>query len=653
MIGSAGKEKITEKKRPLVAFINGDIHDEHSRWMLKELSDRFTNDGFDFHYFMGADFNVYKGVGVTSHLLAEYHYYSLYSYLAYDDPDIIILSMGGLTNAENSISTGEFISHLPKVPVIMLEDNTEIPDVTHILIDNYDGIYSLVEHLIHIHGYKRLAHLSGPRKNNEARLREKAFRDALEANGIPVREEWILQGDFTRNVDEQAAALLDADVEAIVSANDMMAEKCYQLAGRRGLRVGKDIAITGFDDIPTSVYMEPPMTTVCQPQAVIADAVADQVRSFISGGKLADVSIPAKLVCRSSCGCCSEDHSGQAAGKSIIEGRTRYEQAMLQSMECAVALRNLLFQEVNTEGFLNEIGETLYHLGAKRSFLLLHKEPLVRGKKEVVDAPEEIRFVMMQDGKDIKSCHPDRAPSIHRGELRHWLDIDERTTFTDFVLFYQKYEYGVLSVEIPTDQILFFYSLSFEIGSGFRYWQISSDRQSVRESLKERNQILEYAANHDPLTGLLNRTGLVDTIFSYVRSFPSKDRFALIMADLDHLKQINDTFGHNEGDLAIRKSASAMHYSFPKGSPIGRSGGDEFIGVIRLEKPDQAEETARKIRSYCDEFNEEAEKPYYVEVSTGYCEFDSEELKDLPRIIERADQMLYITKTKRRATVIR
>lgn len=653
MIEPGRKAMMPDQRRPVVALINGDIHDEHSRYLLSELSERFRNEDIDFHCYMGADFNCYLGVGVTDRLRADYHYYALYSYLAYDSPDIILLTMGGLSNAENSTGVEEFIAHLPDVPVILLEDDTDIPGVTHILIDNYNGIYALTEHLIRDHGYRKIAHLAGPRRNNEARIREAAFHDALKANGIPKNEALVLYGDYTRNVEQQAETLLDAGVEAIVSANDMMAETCYQLAKQRGLRVGADIAITGFDDIPTAAYMEPPLTTVCQPYDVIADEAVRQVRRCLSGEKLTDIKIPARFMCRGSCGCHNEARPRVMAGAHFIESRAKYEQAVLQSMECAVALRNLLFQEVNTEGFLKEAGETLHHLGTKRAFMLLYDKPLTREKKEVVDAPEAIRLVMAQDGDCVKSWNPDRAPVVHRGELRRHLNIGERTSFMDFVLFYQKYEYGVLIVEIPPEQVQFFYSLSLEIGSGLRYWQISSDRQAVRESLKERNQILEYTASHDPLTGIYNRAGLMDAIFRYVHGFPAGDRFALVMADLDHLKQINDRFGHNEGDIAIRQVGTALRQAFPKGSPIGRNGGDEFMGVVRLEAEDQIERVLEMIRYSCEAFNDTAAKPYYVNVSTGYQIFDSGDLKNLLHIIERADQLLYIAKTKRRPTVVR
>ena len=646
-------EQGTGKRRPVVAYINGDIHDEHSRSLLSQMSARFRDDDIDFHCLMGADFNCYLGVGVTANLRAEDHYYSLYSYLSYDAPDLILLTMGGLTNAEDSAGVGEFIAHLPKVPVILLENNAEIPGVTHVLLDNYAGFYSLVEHLIREHGYRRIGHLAGPRRNNDSHIRETAFRDALAANGLPVREDWIVHGDYTRNVDRQVRALLDAGVEAIVSANDVMAEKCYQLAKQRGLRVGEELAVTGFDDIPTAVCMEPPLTTVRQPYDVIAEETAKQVHRFLSGKALTNVHIPARLMCRGSCGCRTQINSQWLAGDQFMESRARFERTVLQSMECAVALRNLLFQEVNTEGFLKEVGETLRRLGAKRSFLLLYENPLIREKKEVVDAPDEIRLVMIQDGERIRSYPAGQAPIVRKGTLRQHLEFQERTSFSDFVLFYQKYEYGVLSVEIAPDQILFFYSLSLEIGSGLRYWHISSDRQSVRESLKERNQILEYTASHDNLTGLYNRAGLMEAIFRYVHSFPTGERFALIMADLDHLKQINDSFGHNEGDFAIRQLAASLRLALPEGSPVGRNGGDEFMAVVRLEQPGQAEASLRKLREACREFNETADKPYYVEASTGYQPFTVEDLKGLLQVIGRADQALYRSKARRRSNVLK
>lgn len=83
---------------------------------------------------------------------------------------------------------------------------------------------------------------------------------------LPVNPKMIAQGDYSEFVDKQIEKLLDdnPDAQAIVFANDEMAFSGYRVCEKRGLKVGKDILITGFDDCERASGMEPPLTTIQQ-----------------------------------------------------------------------------------------------------------------------------------------------------------------------------------------------------------------------------------------------------------------------------------------------------------------------------------------------------------------------------------------------------
>lgn len=647
-------KSMKKSKCPVVAFFNGNIHDPHSMTLIRLLYDGFQKDKIEFHYYMGTDLNGFLESNLLKNLRAENHYYSLFSYVAYDTPDLIILSMGGLTNSDDASSVEGFLSHFPKVPIIMLENDTEYPGVTHVLIDNYGGMYSAVKHLIEDHGYRNIAHLAGPQNNEDASVRKKAYQDAMKAHGLP--EGMILYGDYTRSVEKQARDLLNTRPEAIASANDVMAETIYHIAAEEGLQIGKDLAVTGFDDTVTSQYMDPPLSTVRQDYKRIVDTILSQVRLFFRGEPLSDVRIPADFICRCSCGCRNEPSEEAEASHQLLLHQEQIEQMIFQELESTVTLRNMFYQEMNQELMFQELGQTLRLLGSRRSFILLHDEPIRRVKREVVDAPEYICMVLKQEGFEISSYSQADAPVIHKGELREAIQTEEPSRLTDFVLFFQDLEYGILIVDIDPDQLLFFYSLSLEIGSGLRYLQLFTDREAVYQTLEEKNQILRYSASHDSLTGLYNRAGIMNEILHYVRRYPAEDGFFLVMADLDHLKQINDTLGHHEGDVALQRISAILREIFPEDSPIGRNGGDEFLAVLHLEPKEDAE--AQKLRlkqelhEACESANEQA-LPFYLGISAGFCEFTARDLGRLLQILEKADQDLYEAKKTRRDNVIR
>ena len=664
MIDLRGMSMETKRntRRPVVAFFNGNIHDPHSMTMIKLLYEGFQEDDIEFHYYMGADLHGFMEDNLLKNLRAENHYYSLFSYVAYDSPDIIIITMGGLTNSREASSAESFLSHFPGVPIILLENDTQYPKVTHVLVDNYAGMYAAVKHLIKDHGYKKIVHLAGPQKNEEAVLRRKAYENAMSDYGM--QECVIAYGDYTKNVDEQVKELLDTQPDAIVSANDVMANVVYRYAQERGMQIGVNLAVTGFDDAKTSALLEPPLTTVKQDYSRIADAVLSQVRSYLRGEPRKDVLIPANLIRRCSCGCSLEAAKSAAVKEQILTHNMQIDQMIFQGLETTFVLRNMLYQQLDRELMFRELGQTLCELGAKRSFILLYDNPLYRNKREVVDAPAQIRIAMQQEGQKVISYSEKEGPIIHKGELRKWVTTDERTTFTDFVLYFQELEYGVLIADIEPAQLLHFYSLSLEIGSGLRYLQLALDQESVNRTLEEKNQILNYVASHDNLTSLYNRAGIMSELMRYVHSFPGQEQFLLVMADLDHLKQINDTFGHNEGDLALKQVSRILEEVLPEGSPIGRNGGDEFLAVVRLsevpvDEADMDEEKLielkknslrKQLLEVCDKKNIDRES-YYVDISAGFSEFCSRDLGRILQIVKKADQDLYDDKKNRRLDV--
>ena len=155
-----------------------------------------------------------------------------------------------------------------QLPIIIINSKSELEHYDSISVDNYKGAYELVNYLIKEKKYNKIAHISGPRNNNDAIIREKGYLNALEENNIKVNKSWIVAGDFTTQGGFDCCAKLlksKSRPEVIFAANDMMAIGCYQAARKAGLRIPEDIGIAGFDDIFVSEFITPRMTTVHVP----------------------------------------------------------------------------------------------------------------------------------------------------------------------------------------------------------------------------------------------------------------------------------------------------------------------------------------------------------------------------------------------------
>jgi LacI family transcriptional regulator len=141
----------------------------------------------------------------------------------------------------------------------------------------------------------------------DAQERLRGYREAL-AHKLPNARELVLQGDFTEESGYKVAQELLVRKErpsAVFAANDMMAIGCMSALMEAGLAVPRDIAIAGFDDIPTARFVRPALTTVCVKIADLGARALDRLAAGIDNPStlaLQTETVPAEVVVRASCG---------------------------------------------------------------------------------------------------------------------------------------------------------------------------------------------------------------------------------------------------------------------------------------------------------------------------------------------------------------
>jgi LacI family transcriptional regulator len=155
-------------------------------------------------------------------------------------------------------------------------------DFPYIDEDGESGFYELTQHLLSL-GHTNIACISAPKNLMFANYRLRGFCEALEDAGLPCRDEWIVYGDLSRKGGERAAhQLLDLKEKptAILAANDLMAIGAITVAKEKGLEIGKDVSIAGFDDIaPAELFS---LTTLKQPIYQIGRQVTEMLYQRIN-----------------------------------------------------------------------------------------------------------------------------------------------------------------------------------------------------------------------------------------------------------------------------------------------------------------------------------------------------------------------------------
>jgi len=155
----------------------------------------------------------------------------------------------------------------------------------------------------------------------------------------------------------------------------------------------------------------------------------------------------------------------------------------------------------------------------------------------------------------------------------------------------------------------------------------------------------------DQLTGLYNRRGFLSLAGQQLKlSERNKRGMLLFFADLDLLKQINDTIGHEEGDKALIETANVLKETFRSSDIIARLGGDEFaVLAIDTDELNSGVFTAR-LQQMTGIRNNQKNRRYKLSISMGCAYYDPENPRSIDDLIGRADRMMYERKQKKRLT---
>jgi len=171
-------------------------------------------------------------------------------------------------------------------------------------VDNRIGAYQGVSYIIHT-GHRRVATITGPHNMIAGRDRSQGYQDALRARGLPLLPELVAEGEFSDISGYLAMKqLLPQQPDAVFVASDAMAFAAMRAIQEAGLRIPEDIAVVGFDDIPTAATSTPPLTTVRQPIQRTGSVAAEMLIERIEHPEVQQcrIVLPTELVIRDSCG---------------------------------------------------------------------------------------------------------------------------------------------------------------------------------------------------------------------------------------------------------------------------------------------------------------------------------------------------------------
>ena len=518
---------------------------------------------------------------------------------------------------------------------------------TLIHIDNRSAQRDIADHVIRKHKARNIVYITGNLYNGcpEAQQRLDGFMDACRENGVAEDTVQIIPGTW-RTTDGADIALSwirekKKLPDAFICGNDDMALGLMDTLKEHGVRIPEDVIITGFDNLSSAELSSPRLSSVWGDNWKLNYMAMDVLVEKIEGKEIhPDIPFEHDVVCSESCGCPDTARPGMIREKYFRQ--TRFLKNFYNMQD---KLAEDLFEANNLRDLAETVSRNRAIFGCRDIFLCINDYYFDNFDKNQWEQDSESfgeeMVLAVQREKETKE--PGREDYI-RFPTRELLPepLAARERFLIFYpLHYNTYSIGYIALDGISDAAKM--NLHESI---FTFLEIAVENVRKKELLRQFNETLGDLYVHDGLTGLYNRFGLKRIGEETFNWLMERDGGAqLLFADLDDMKLINDRYGHNMGDEALKATAWILTECCDPEDFIMRYGGDEFVIISGMDEGD----IASRIQEETDEYNRTSGMPFRLSFSIGTIRAEAASGKTMEDCIREADVMMYRMKTERKA----
>lgn len=556
--------------------------------------------------------------------------YSIYDLPDFSQFDGVLLMSNTFSNPDvrNSIISRVKASGIPAV-IFESKEHKEFHDIS---INNYSVMKKLVEHLVVKHNARVFNFISGPQPNPEAKARYQAFRDVLAEHGIEFDEGNRLFKGLFRSYDgikaieefERSGMSLP---DAFVCANDSMALAAMSRLQQMGVKIPDDVIVTGFDHTFNARNSCPVLTTVKRPLYYSGEKACEVLLDMIDKKEVPpSTDLEAEPVFTESCGCFEDDSYSIQEFKKNTYMRIENTYTNIHMLNRLIA--GLAGAE-NIKECIDSIESMLRMIGCTEFSLCLVGNWENSYSNDPLDENSSVYPSMMTSPMILKGGEKYTDVPFHSSQLMPF----PLTTGGNISYFLPlHYDQRILGYYIITNHdfpifSLLCHTMTMCIGNAVDY-------------ISKLNIL-------DPLCKIYNRNGFnKNAAYIFKECLTSKSPLSICFIDMDGLKVINDTYGHKEGDFAIKSVADAISSSCTSVDLCGRFGGDEFVVLGRGENFIEKFE-AKFIRKIA-EINKASGKLYLISASVGCITVVPHHKDQLFELIQQADDIMYQNKKAKR-----
>lgn len=629
--------------RKRIAVLVASIDREYQRDFAGELAAAGVEMGIDVCFFNSQG---HPNFDVPASYPEEGMIYELPDLNRFDGVISMFATMGSEATADKLC---EILSGLNGKPHVSID--VPMDGAVTLCFDDAASVEALTEHLIVEHGARRFAFVSGPMDSDVALNRLEACRRALNRHGLELDDRLIFDGRWTRVGGRDAALrLLDSGLplpDAVMCGNDDMAVSLIECLAGRGVRVPGDVAVTGFDALRETVSRG--VTTICRPITRAARESMAILRDWMNGDAPHErvKVLPTHPVIGNSCGCSRDTELANRRLCALLSSNCNIQMTLSRA--------SMFFGRLTCVGDEDEAREAMGEFTASWGIreLYLCVDPAICRSNDVDKAlrnadggpdapggypPDMLMLYGVMDGREIP------ADLFRTQDLlpAPWSARASAAALVFCPLYYRGLSFGYVALELGAGTGPALYSILMLLSGMLMSLYLQAN-------IRKNAAMLEMTI-HDVMTGLLNRRGYMKQApVEFDRARSERRMFAVISADMDHLKDINDAYGHPMGDEAIRRMGICLQVLEENHMTPVHISGDEFVAYGVVDDMKQARGMLSLIQGEIASRNRQDPWICDISASLGVYAAVPRPDEDIGDFLARADRAMYADKNHKRS----
>ena len=598
---------------------------------IKGMQHGVEGKDIDLYIFNTYNYTEYSG-------FPNYTGFSIFNLINYEDFDGIIV-LSDLIGNQRVLERERLRIIKSGKPAVTI--NKKLEGICCLRVDNYAGMYEMLDHMVKMHNITDLAYITGKETSIDITDRYRAYAQVLKDNNIQFDEKKV----FTIETCDYHCAyrFLDDYVKsgkklpaAIACANDLIALALLKVCAENKIKVPEQLKIVGFDDMTEVQCTKPSITTVRNNTELLGAEAISRLLCGVNGSQI--FKMKSSPVFRQSCGCAYSTTSEQNLFTlNILDDANKKEEfdTQMETLgEIFTEAADVFTLLTNIENFFIKS-----HGFEGTDFCIFMKSDwtsvLINSAENL---PQNLSY-----GTQVQSLCSVQDNKKYLREMINTRDLipskmksEGSNLYLFLPIFHHSYVHGYYVTKNNTAMIdnRYGYVWTRTLGNSIEHFR-------KKNMYKQMSQQYLKLSTKDALSGMLNRQGLE----KLAKPFFAQNKkngltTVLFFVDINKMKHINDQFGHLHGDLAVKTVSAAVLETVPRNWLCIRYGGDEFL-VVGNSKNYNGEDYCTLIKERLHSKTAVMHLPYNLSASVGTYTVPANSNLTLEQAVENVDNIMY------------